>query len=953
VTVLFCDLTGSTALGETLDPERLRALLANYFELMKAIVERHGGTVEKFIGDAVMAVFGVPVLHEDDALRAVRSAVEMRDALPELGLQGRIGVTTGEVVTGTEERLATGDAVNVAARLEQAAQPGEVLIGQPTLALVRDPAEVEPVDPLELKGKAEPVPAFRLLRVREAPERRHGARFVGRDHELAILREAWARVEKERRCELVTVIGDAGVGKSRLASELLGSIEATVVQGRCPPYGEGITYWPVVEVLKQLDVSPPEEGALVAIRSLLGETDAAASSEEIAWAFRKTLEHAAAEGPLVVVFDDIQWGEQTFHDLIEHAALLSSDASILLLCMARPELSGGRPSWPVTLRLEPLPDEDVEELIAERVPGELRTKIARAAGGNPLFIEEMLAMAGDRDGEVVVPPTLQALLAARLDQLEPAERSVLERAAIEGEIFHRGAVQALALAETQVTPNLAALVRKELIRPDRPQFAGEDGFRFRHLLIRDAAYDGLPKATRADLHERFASWLEQRGSDLVELDEIMGYHLEQACRYHEELGLHADVQLTGAARRRLTVAGLRANLRQDYGAAVSLLERAGALIPVPELDLALETELVDALLWTGRADDALRRADALVERAGAARDRVGELCGRIQAGTIQIYLGTEGAAETLAALVEQTLPVFEAAGNDLALYIAYSALAEVAETRGQMDAGLEAFERAFAHARRVGHVPPAVLGRRASGRFFGSTPVSELLAWLDENEPRAGRDQFLRAYRAGSLAMLGRFDEARAILAEMRAELPERGGGVLLANITAFESVWVELWAGDPAAAAGFAAEGFRLHEELGERMFLSGAAASRALTLYALDQLEEADDWAVRAADLGATDDITNGMLWRQVRAKVRAHRGAHTEAERLAREAVAMGEDTESPNGQGDAHADLAEVLLLGGQRDEAVAALETAVERYERKGNLVSAQRARARLADLRDP
>ena len=227
VTVLFCDVTGSTALGETLDPERLRALLARYFERMKAIVERHGGSVEKFIGDAVMAVFGVPVLHEDDALRAVRAAVEMRDALPELGLQGRIGVMTGEVVTGTEERLATGDAVNVAARLEQAAQPGEVLIGQPTLALVRDAVEVEPVEPLELKGKAEPVPAYRLLRVRDAPERRHGALFVGRERELALLREAWERVRAEQRCELVTVVGDAGVGKSRLAAEVLASIEAT------------------------------------------------------------------------------------------------------------------------------------------------------------------------------------------------------------------------------------------------------------------------------------------------------------------------------------------------------------------------------------------------------------------------------------------------------------------------------------------------------------------------------------------------------------------------------------------------------------------------------------------------------------------------------------------------------------------------------------------------------
>jgi class 3 adenylate cyclase/tetratricopeptide (TPR) repeat protein len=952
VTVLFCDLTGSTALGETLDPERLRALLANYFERMKAIVERHGGTVEKFIGDAVMAVFGVPVVHEDDALRAVRSAVEMREALPELGLQGRIGLMTGEVVTGTQERLATGDAVNVAARLEQAAQPGEVLIGQPTLALVRDAAEVEPVDPLELKGKAEPVLAFRLFRVRDAPERLHTARFVGRDHELAILREAWERVEKQRRCELVTVMGDAGVGKSRLASELLGSIEATIVQGRCPPYGEGITYWPVVEVLKQLDVSSPEEAAVVAIHSLLGESDAASSSEEIAWAFRKTLEHAAAEEPLVVVFDDIQWGEQTFHDLIEHVALLSSDASILLLCMARPELSGGRPTWPVTLRLEPLDDDDVEELIAERVPGELRTKIARAAGGNPLFIEEMLAMAGDRDGEVVVPPTLHALLAARLDQLKPAERSVLECAAIEGEIFHRGAVQALALAESQVTPNLAALVRKELIKPNRPQFADEDGFRFRHLLIRDAAYEALPKAKRAELHGRLASWLGQRGSELVEVDEIVGYHLEQACRYRDELGLPSDHELTAAARRRLTAAGFRANLRQDYGAAVSLLERAAALVPTTELDLALETEIGEALMWIGRGDEALRRARAFAELASASSDRVGELCGQIQVGAIKLYHGSEHAPEELAALVERALPLFEAAGDDMALYLAYSARSEAAEIRGRWDAGRDAYERAIAHARRAGYFPPGTVGRRAASRFFGATPVAELLAWLDDNERSAGRDQFLLAYRAGALAMQGNFVEARGILAQMRTDLAERGGGMLLANITAFESVDVELLAGDPVAAAGFAMEGFGQHEELGEPTFQSAAAGYVAKILYLLDQLDEADAWAGRAAEIGATETAT-GMSWRQVRAKVLARRGEHAEAERLAREAVAMGEGTDQLNAQGDANADLAEVLLLCGQDDDAVAGLETAVERYERKGNIVSAQRARARLGELRDP
>ena len=951
VTVLFCDLSGSTVLGETLDPERLRALLANYFERMKAIVERHGGTVEKFIGDAVMAVFGVPVLHEDDALRAVRSAAEMRDALPDLGLQGRIGVTTGEVVTGTEERLATGDAVNVAARLEQAAQPGEVLIGHPTLVLVGEAAEVEAVEPLALKGKAEPVAAYRLIGVRNAPERRHQSRFVGRDRELAIAREAWDRVVRERRCELVTVIGDAGVGKSRLAVELLASIEAMPFHGRCPPYGEGITYLPVVEVLKQLDVSPPEEDAVEAIRSLLGESDAGTSAEEIAWGFRKTLEHAAAETPIVVLFDDIQWGEQTFLDLIEHVALLSSDVSILLLCLARPELSERRPAWPVTLRLEPLSDEAVQELMAERAARDLRAKIARAASGNPLFVEEMLTMAEQAHGEVLVPPTLQALLATRLDQLSPAQRSVVERGAIEGEIFHRGAVQALGPAGTQVTPHLAALVRKELIRPDQAQLAGEDGFRFRHILIRDAAYDALPKATRADLHERFASWLEDRGTELVELDELLGYHLEQAHRYRAELGTLGDGILGASARRHLMAGGHRAALRQDFGAAVSLLERAASLLPTGELDLALETELADALIWAGRGDDASRRADALVERASAAGDRIGQLCGMVLSGMFRIN-SKPGVAEEVAALVEQSLPVFQEAGDDMALYIAYYALAEVAQTRAQMGAGLEAIERAFVHGRQVDYAPPGLFAWRAACRYFGTTPVSELLEWIDGNEPRARRDHFLRAYRAGALAMLGRFDEAREILADARAELAERGGGLLLANITAFESVDVERWAGDPGAAAEFGAEGVRLHEELGEQGFLAPATADLAQQLYALGRLAEADATATRAAALGASDDAMKEMIWRQVRAKVLARGGEYADAERLAREAVAIGEGTDFLNGQGDASADLAEVLSLAGRAETATEALEQALALYERKGNAVMAARMRDRLAMLRE-
>jgi class 3 adenylate cyclase/tetratricopeptide (TPR) repeat protein len=949
VTVLFCDLTGSTALGETLDPERLRALLARYFERMKTIVERHGGSVEKFIGDAVMAVFGVPLLHEDDALRAVRAAIEMRDAIPELGLQGRIGVMTGEVVTGTVERLATGDAVNVAARLEAAAEPGEVLIGQPTLALVRDAVEVGPVQPLELKGKAEPVPAYRLVTVRDVPQRRHDAIFVGRERELAVVRDAWHHVEAEQRCELVTIIGDAGVGKSRLVAEVLASVEATVVRGRCLPYGEGITYWPVVEVLNQLDVLPPDEAAALAIRSLLGDSQAPTSAEEIAWAFRKTLEHAAAARSLVVVFDDIQWGEETFLDLIEHVALLSSGAAILLLCLARPELIERRPVWPVTLRLEPLGDEDVEELMADRIPATLRDKIARAAGGNPLYVEEMLAMAAEAGGEVLVPPTLQALLAARLDQLDPAERGVLERGAVEGEIFHRGAVQALAPGEIQVTPRLASLVRKQFLRPDRTQLPGEDAFRFRHLLIRDAAYDALPKATRAELHARFAAWLEEHGAELIELDEILGYHFEQAYRYRAELGMPDDPLLAAAARRRLTAAGWRAQLREDYPTTVRLLERAAALMAPAEIDLALETDLVDALWSAGNGGEALRRASSLAERASAAGDRVGELCGRIKVGTLHTWLEPEGATEQLAALVEKALPVFGVAGDELALYIAYLALGQVANMRKQTDAELEAFEQAVAHARRAG-LPHELLGWRAMARCFGTTPVPEVLAWLDAQEARGVRDIDLRKFRAVALAMLGRFDEARAILAEDRANLVDRGGGLALASAMGLYSVGVELLAGDPAAAIEFGDEGCRLLGELGEQTILATAAGGLGQALYALDRLEDADAWAGRAAELGANDDALTQMLWRQLRAKLLARRGEPAEAERLAREAVAIGEKTDMLDAQGDVYGDLAEVLSLAGRPKEAAAALKQAVERYERKGNIVSTQRAQARLAQL---
>jgi class 3 adenylate cyclase/tetratricopeptide (TPR) repeat protein len=949
VTVLFCDVVGSTALGESTDPEALRALLARYFDRMKAIVERHGGSVEKFIGDAVMAVFGVPVVHEDDALRALRAAVEMRDALPELGLQGRIGVMTGEVVTGTEERLATGDAVNVAARLEQAAEPGEVLIGQPTLALVGGAVEVEPVEPLGLKGKAEPVPAYRLLRVRETPERLHGGLFVGRERELAIVREAWERVQAEQRCELITLVGDAGVGKSRLVAEVLASVEATIVRARCLPYGEGITYWPVVEVLKQLDLLPAEEAAAAAIRSLLGQTEAATSAEEIAWAFRKTLEHASAERPLVVVFDDIQWGEEMFLDLIEHVALLSSGASILLLCIARLELTECRLDWPVTLRLEPLRDEDVEELIPERIAGELRERIARAAGGNPLFIGEMLAMAQETEGDVVVPPTLKALLAARLDQLETAERSVLERGAIEGEIFHRGAVQALAPEETQVTPRLAALVRKELIRPDTPQLAGEDGFRFRHLLIRDAAYDALPKATRAELHERFAVWLEGRGAELVELDEILGYHLEQACRYRQELGQvdpHGGA-LAARAGERLGLAGRRAILRQDFRAGLNLLQRAADLLSDELRDARFEIDLGWARFNTGQGAEAVSGLAEAAGRAGASGNRIAELGLRLEQANLESVTGPS--AERLRELAAEALPVFEAAGDEWGLTVACGSLllAEELQARSQADIAAAA-ERVVGHARRADDRVWVDWGESqlVHAQYYGATPVEECLRWLDEH-PDVERRRVLPC-RDRLLAMLGRFDEAHRLLAGVDDRVAELGA-VRFRTGLALRRFDIAMLEGDTARAelaARETCETAQATAELGNFMWY---CCNLAQALHELGRDDEAEEWLERGRETAPSDEPLPQMRWRQVRAKVLARRGEHAEAERLAREAVAVCEETDMLDAQGDVYADLAEVLSLAGRPKEAAEALEQALERYERKGNRVSAQRAQARLAE----
>ena len=951
MSVVFCDVVGSTALGESVDPEALRALLAQYFERMKSIVEAHGGVVEKFIGDAVMAVFGLPAAHEDDAVRALRAAAAMRSAFSELGVEGRIGVMTGEVVTGTEERLATGDAVNVAARLQQAAEPGEILAGEPTMRLAAGDAEAEPVEPLELKGKSEPVPAFRLLSVAAQPrERSFETPLVGRERELRALAEAWERAREERRCEQVTIVAAAGVGKSRLAAEFLAAVDADVVRGRCLSYGEGITYWPVVEVLKQLE--PRRAGLALdaaaneALDVVLG-AEGASSTDEIAWAFRKLLEAAAAERPLIVVFDDIQWAEEALLDLLEHVALLSTTAPILLLCMSRPELLDRRGSWAGVVRLEPLTTAETEQLLelhADGVGADLKARIVDAAGGNPLFVEEMTAMLehGDGDGVVVVPPSIQALLAARLDQLDEAERVVLERGAVEGELFHRGTVQALAPEEPRVTARLTALVRRELVRPDRPQIPAEDAFRFRHLLIRDAAYDSMPKALRADLHERFAGWLDTRAGELVELDELVGFHLEQAYRYRVELGTGDDA-LAAEAGERLRTAGQRALHRMDVGAAVKLLARAGELLPEDRLDIWTALLWADSLFFSARFDEGVEVVEAAARRGAERGDRLAELLGTMQAADARLWQGT-GDAETLRPLAEEILRHEGEDGDPRALMRAWMELGVLGHFACRYGDAAEALERSLECASRAGetHFATMIWHMLGSSYTWGPVPVEEALERHRRRRPRDAHDPGTAARLE---AMRGNFGEARALHRASVERAAEFGDefSVAAAGTKLYE---IERLAGDPVAAEVASRAACELLEAHNQISSLSTALAEHALALCELGRYEEAESEARRADEIGDAGDMITQIMWRQALAKVRAHEGRLDEGERLVREALALVRETDMVDTTANVLSDLAEVLELAGKDPR--RSLQEALTLHEQKGNVVMAARVRSQLA-----
>ena len=1000
VTVVFSDLKGSTALGERLDSEALREVMSRYFDEMRGAIELHGGLVEKYIGDAVMAVFGLPRLHEDDALRAVRAAAEMKRRLETLNdelerrwgvsLSNRTGVNTGEVVAGdasTGQRLVTGDAVNVAARLEQAAPALEILIGDPTYQLVRQAVDVEEVEPLELKGKSDRVGAYRLLAVEDvaAAPRRHGGAFVGRDAELGLLRRALDESRRENGARVVTLLAEAGVGKSRLVEEFerrLGD-EALVLAGRCLPYGRGITFWPLGEIVRAAaaighDDSPAAASAKLAallgldgepvaarLTSAVGLDDRQFPAEETFWAAARFFERCASDRPVVAVWEDVHWAESTLLDLVERVAATTA-APVLLLCTGRPsflELRSGGLSG-ATHELGPLAPEEserfVDALAGAALPDEVRAQVVAAAEGNPLYVEQMLSMLVDegRDlADVSVPPTIQALVAARLDLLSPEERAAVDAASVIGLQFAEEALAELVpeAIRAPLPSLLDSLVRKRLL-------AGGDGsFRFAHIVIRDAAYGELLKRTRATLHERFADWGERVNRDrdrAAEYEEILGYHLEQAYRYRAELGPVDDDgrRLARRAGTKLAAAGRRAFAREDMPAAANLLRRAAELLPEPsEERLALLPDLGEALTQIGEFAWAEVYLDEAVERSGAAGDEAGAADARFARLLMRRFAGGDGEnwSDQVLREVERSVPVLAERGDDRRLAKAWRLAAAAYGVSYRFGDAAEAAHRSAEHAGLAGdeRAQAAVASSYAMAALHGPTPVEEAIrrceAALEQTAGNRKVHGFVMLLKAPLHAMRGEFDLARLLCREAHAALQEIGAKLYAAR-TSLEASAVELLAGDVEAAERALRRDHETLEAMGERYLRPTVAASLARVLCLLDRVDEAEALAATAEELSTEDDLDAQAVWRLASASVLVRRGRPEAALAVAGTAVELFGRTDALVQLADAMEVRAEAHLLAGDERTAAAALAHAAELYARKGNVVAERAVRARLA-----
>jgi len=998
VTVLCAELEVVSRSGGGLDPEALRAVLERAQAVLGATLERHGGRLSAVVGRRIVGVFGVPTLHEDDALRAAQAALAAKDALEAeaavledrgLALSMRVGLATGEaLVGGTEPSGFAGDAVGQADELAQRAAAGEILVGDQTRRLAAAALEVEPAGGGRFRLLAAPIGA-RPLPVRlDAP-------LVGRDEELGRLRDGLARAVRDGGPVLATVLGEAGIGKTRLVHELATQVaaEATVLTGRCLPYGDGITFWPLRELVAQAGAP---QGTAQELEALLeGEEDAARVAEwlagalgregpgdrrggppenragpgtlaapEIFWATRRLLETLARRRPLVVVLEDLHWAEPTFLDLAE-AVATQARQGLLLVCLARPELLERRPGWAagvaaaVRVELGPLAEADAGALLGALAgTPEASQRLLEVAAGNPLFLEQLAASLGEQhwgEDEPQLPATIQALLAARLELLGPGERAVLWRAAVVGRDFTREAVAELLPAEARAPlgRHLRTLAAKGLVESAPSEPGTPARFHFHHLLVQQAAYRAIPKSHRAELHQRFAGWSEQQAAE----DEIVGYHLEQAVRYRGELGA-VDDEVRALARRgagHLETAGTRAHARGDVPAAVRLLQRAASLLPADDPARArAQTGLGAALLEAGRLDQADRVLADAGRIAGVAGDRELAARARVQRLLLGLQVDMGAAAAEVGQALPELLATFEQTGDEVGRCQAWRLRAAVHWLQADSAAAEDAWRQAAVHARLAGDERQLteVLGWLASAALWGPTPAPEGIGrcerYLEEVGSHQTGEAVILNHLAGLYAMQDRIAEAGRLLARGMAAFEELG--VTMTSSVTHPASFVAMLAGDAATAEAHLRRDYEGLEAMGEKGYLATTAAFLAQAIAAQGRPEEAERFIEVSREAAGEDDLSAQMVWQGLQARILAAGGRLAEAEELARSAVALAARTDFLNQHGDALLELAVVLDKAGRAAEARVAVTDALGLYGRKGNLLAAARARRRLERL---
>lgn len=928
-TVLFVDLVDSTGLVTTADPEVVRRRVNAFFERISHCVELHGGIVEKFAGDAVMAAFGVPQTHEDDAQRAIRAALAMREAVAELELEARVGIEAGElVVESLESTFATGEAVNLAARLQQAARPGEILVGPTAHRLAAASLVAEEAGLLELKGMDVPLRAWRVIDVTVEPVRSTGLRapMVGREAELELLENTFARTVRDRRAHLFTIYGEPGVGKSRLAREFVDGLErASSLIGRALPYGEGVTYWPLGEMVKAAagisDDDPLEEAfaklqeccaeeavadVLALAAGLMEALEGERSPQEISWAAAEVFERIADVQPLVLVFEDIHWAEEPLLDLVEHLADRVR-APLLVVCLARPELLDSRPGWgggrvrSTAIELEPLSKEEsellVEKLVAQLAAepngevADLPADLLDRAEGNPLFVEEtirMLVESAPDAGSDRIPGTLHALIAARIDQLTPQGKALLQRASVVGRVFWRGALEHLSPDLEDVEALLDDLLARELVlREARSSISGEAAYRFKHLLIREVAYGGLAKLSRAQHHARFAEWLADRTGE--ELVEIRAYHLDQAVEYLTELEGAPPEALAAETGAALVKAAKRAIAREAYANARKLGLRAIELRPT------LGARYIAArAAWRLQDWSAVKvEMEKVRDLARAEHEQAIEALALTGLG--EATLKRDGDLGTAKILVDDALDLLEGLDEPVARFDALVVRASIAAWQSDIDDMIGYMERALATAVDAERKDMQTIAAQALAQtHIVRLELDEAERLLTRALELAGESGSLRA-RAGAalayswfLTVKGELDAAETLLEEVQATSLELGVEPAAAQALA-RLGGIARRRGDHKRAEKLFRRALGILESRGDRGMLPDLQAALATTLADVGKIDEAERLALEARASAGPQDVAGRVEAMEALAAVRAAQGRASEADELFRELVA----------------------------------------------------------------